>query len=237
MTSKPNDEMASDGTTREETTFVDQLAEPARVELFASGARRRFPAGTSLFMQGDVAHEVLVVLEGQLKALVLATDGREVILDVVGPGSLLGEVAAVDGGDRSATVLSLTEVEVLVIPKAEFSRFLIANPEVLHDLVVMIAGRLRESDRRQLEFGTGDSLGRLCSRLIELADRYGSADANGLTQFESPLNQSDLAAWSGLSREAIVKSMRKLRDLGWIENHGASITLLDPEKVRHRASG
>ena len=106
---------------------------------------------------------------------------------------------------------------------------------MLHDLAVVIARRLRAGDRRQLEFGTGDSLARLCSRLVDLADRYGHEEQDGVTSVESPLSQADLASWSGLSREAVVKSMRTLRHLGWIANRGSAITILEPDLVRQRA--
>ena len=104
-------------------------------------------------------------------------------------------------------------------------------------MATVIASRLRESDRRQLEFGTGDAIGRVCARLVEMAARYGQLSEGGLTEVESPLSQSDLASWSGLSREAIVKAMRALRTLGWIENDGRSITILKLDKLRERAEG
>jgi CRP/FNR family transcriptional regulator, cyclic AMP receptor protein len=218
-------------------TFLQRLSDLARMELFAIGTRRRYPSGATLFFEGDPAHEALVILDGQIKAVVLATGGREVILDVLGPGSLLGELAAIDAGPRSASALALTQVEVLAVSNGAFDEYLLEHPAVLRDLAVVVVTRLRDSDRRQLEFGTEDSLGRLCIRIVELAKRYGRTDADGRIQIESPLSQGDLAAWSGLSREAVVKSMRKLRDLGWIENKGPSITLLQPELIQARAAG
>ena len=216
-------------------SFLATVPEATRASLFEQGHRRRHARGTTLFIEGDVAQEAVVVIDGLVKAGVVAADGREVILGVLGPGALIGEIASLDGGRRSATVQTLTDVEILVIPKEGFTRFLIDHPDVLHQLALVLAGRLRESDRRQLEFGTGDSLQRLCARLAELADRYGEKDADGVVQLVSPLSQSDLASWSGLSREAVVKSLRTLRDLGWIENRGRVIAILDMTKLRHRA--
>ncbi len=216
-------------------TFLDRLGEPERAELMALGTRRRYPGGASLFVVGDEAHEAMVLLEGHVKALVPAKDGREIILNVLPPGAMLGEMAAVDGGERSATVRAIEDVEVLCIATATFEQFLLDHPTVLRDLAVVMATRLRDSDRRQLEFGTGDSLARLCRRMIELADRHGQAGPGGSLSFASPVNQSELGSWSGLSREAIVKSMRAMRTLGWLENDGRQITLLRPDAVRERA--
>ena len=217
--------------------FLDRLSPAERAGLFAAGTRRRYPTNTTIFFVGEPAHEVLVVLDGEVKAVVPAIDGREVILDVLGPGALLGEIASIDGGDRSATIHTLGQVEVLAVRCESFDQFLTAHPPVLRNMATVIASRLRESDRRQLEFGTGDAIGRVCARLVEMAGRYGQISEGGVTEVESPLSQSDLASWSGLSREAIVKAMRALRTLGWIENDGRSITILELDKLRERADG
>lgn len=218
-------------------SFLDLLSDELRTALFELGHRRRFPKGAMLFLEGDTATEALVIVDGLVKALVPAVTGREVILGVLGPGALLGEIASLDGGRRSATVQSLTDVEVLIVPRDAFAQFLLDHPTVLHGLALVLASRLRLSDRRQLEFGTGDSIQRLCARLVELAERYGHVDDDGTIQITSPLNQTDLASWSGLSREAVVKSLRTLRDLGWIENRGRTIALLDLPKLQERAGG
>jgi CRP-like cAMP-binding protein len=78
-------------------------------------------------------------------------------------------------------------------------------------------------------------MGRVCARLIELADRYGYRDGD-TTVIHSPLSQADLAAWTGLSREAVVKALRQLRTTGWISNRGPDITVHDLERLRRRAT-
>jgi CRP-like cAMP-binding protein len=86
-----------------------------------------------------------------------------------------------------------------------------------------------------MEFGTGDALGRVCARLIEIAERQGEAADRGTVVVRSPISQTDLAAWTGLSREAVVKALRALRRLGWIEGQGRTITISEPGQLRHRA--
>ncbi len=216
-------------------TFAARLAPADWDAVCLVGSRRRYPAGTTLYRAGDLPQEVMVVLDGQVKALIPSIDGREVILNVLACGALLGEISAIDHGARSASVQALGAVEVLAVRSDVFDEFLIEHPHVLHDLARVLATRLRDSDDRQLEFGVGDSLGRLCCRLVELGERMGEVSAHGTVQFESPLSQTELGSWSGLSREAIVKSMKALRDLGWIENHGRTITLLRPDDVRGRS--
>jgi CRP-like cAMP-binding protein len=106
---------------------------------------------------------------------------------------------------------------------------------VLRRLLVDVIGRLRSRVRHQLEFGAGDALGRVCARLADLADRYGEPDGNTVV-LRSPLNQTELAAWTGLSREAVVKALRALRQLEWIDVAGRTFLVKDLESVKGRAT-
>jgi CRP-like cAMP-binding protein len=216
--------------------FFDCLPPAVVAEFEQLGGRRRYGVGEALFLEGDRAGEVLLLLSGEVKISVGSTEGREVILDVLEPGSLIGELSAIDGEPRSATVMALSPVEVLAVAAEPFNGFLNRHPEVLRRLLLEVIRRLRVRVRHQLEFGAGDALGRICARLAELADRYGQDEKDGGVAIRSPVSQSELAAWTGLSREAVVKALRALRQLGWIENRGRKIIIRDVESVRDRAT-
>ena len=211
------------------------LPDEVVAEFRRAGSRRRFPAGTALFLEGDAAHEVLVLVSGAVKVSVGSNEGREVVLDVFESGALLGEMSAIDGGPRSATVTALSSVEVLSVSTTAFNDFLDHHPQALRLLLVEVIARLRTSVRHQLEFGAGDALGRVCARLADLAARQGEPDAHSI-MLRSPVSQSDLASWTGLSRDAVVKALRALRQLGWIDNQGRSILIREPAQVRQRAA-
>jgi CRP/FNR family cyclic AMP-dependent transcriptional regulator len=215
--------------------FVDELPAAAAAELERLGGRRRYAAGETLFLEGDRAGEVLVLVSGEVKISVGSQEGREVILDVLEPGSLIGELSAIDGEARSATVAALSPVEVLAVAAGPFNEFLNRHPDVLRQLLLEVIRRLRVRVRHQLEFGAGDALGRVCARLVELADRYGRVDGSAVV-LSSPVSQSELAAWTGLSREAIVKALRALRQLGWIDNRGRTIVIREVDSLRDRAT-
>jgi CRP/FNR family transcriptional regulator, cyclic AMP receptor protein len=227
-------ETVSESVTPGRPDFLASLSSALSDEFARLGARRRYPAGATLFLEGDAAHDVLVLLEGKVKISVGSIDGREVILDVVEPRVLLGELSVIDGGPRSANVSALSAVEVLSIGAQAFNDFLESHPKAFRSLVVEVIGRLRTRTRHQLEFGTGDALGRTCARLSEIAERYGKDEAGRVT-VSSPVSQTDLAAWTGLSRVAVVKALRVLRDLGWIENQGRAIVIREPDQLRQRA--
>lgn len=215
--------------------FLARLPTAAAEELHRLGARRRFPAGSVIFLEGDPAHELLVLLDGQLKLSADSSDGREVVLDVFGPGMVVGELSVIDARPRSATVGALSAVEVLSISAVEFNAFLDRHPAVLRLLLIDVIDRLRTRVRHQMEFGARDALGRVCARLTELADRYGEPEGDRIL-LRCPVTQSDLAAWTGLSREAVVKALATLRRLGWAQNQGADYTINDLERMRSRAA-
>ena len=217
--------------------FLADVGPDAAAELRSLGTRRRFPPGSAIFLEGDTAHETLILLQGIVKISVSSFDGREVILDLLGSGGLIGELSAVDGQPRSATATTLTPVEVLVIPCSTFIGLMHQRPELMYRLLVSVTNRLRSSVRRQLEYGTGDALGRLCARLLEVAAEYGENRPDGTIDIDLPVTQADLASWTGLSREAIVKALRNLRELGWISGQGRRVTVLQPERMRERAVG
>ena len=124
-------------------------------------------------------------------------------------------MSALDGGPRSATATALEPVEVIAVSREAFTGFLERTPGVALVLARMIARRLRDADGEpDRGFLAGDTVGRLCSRLVELADRFGEAEGDGV-HIELAITQEELAGWTGSSREAVIRALRTLRELGW----------------------
>lgn len=211
------------------------LADEDLDQLRSLGARRRLPTGTTVFSEGDESSEVALVVSGTVKVATTSIDGREVVLELVGAGELLGELSTIDGSSRSATATTLTPVALVAVPSDRFAEFLDERPGATRGLLAVVIGRLRQSNRRQLEYATSDALGRLCGRLTELAERHGAATDAGV-RVELPFSQSELAQWCGLSREAVVKALRTLRQLGWITTEDGTVTIVDVDAVQTRAA-
>lgn len=214
--------------------FLGRLDPDQLHGLTTLGRARTYPAQSILFFEGDAAHHVLLVLDGHVKVS-MTIEGREVVLDVLGRGEILGELSAVDGVARSARASALTTVSVLSVPTGSFTAYLAERPCVAQALLRDLAGRLRDASQRQVEYGALDAVGRVCGRLVELMARYGRAVEAGV-EIAGPLTQSDIAAWAGLSREAVVKALQALRRTGCVATTARSITVLDVEAVRSRAA-
>jgi CRP-like cAMP-binding protein len=200
------------------------------------GRRRHYPRGSLVFAEGDDAHEVLLVTLGTVKVLVTARDGRQVVIEMSDAGELLGELAALDGARRTASAVAVTPLEVVTVPVADFRTILREMPGAAEAMIAVLAARLRAAAGRHVELGASDAVARVCSRLDEMADRYGVLDTAGRLVLVTPITQLDLAQWAGLSREAVVKALRSLRNVGWITIRGRDIVVLDRQAIAMRAT-
>ena len=195
------------------------------------GRQRHWPRGATLFTEGAPSDVVIIVLSGRVKVYSLTEAGAEVVLAVRGSGSLLGDLAAIDGRPRSASVTALEPVDALVLTAAAFTEYLESTPRVTLVLLRMLTGRLRDADRKRVEFGAHDTLGRVARRLVELAERFGERAPDGV-RITVPFTQDELAGWVGSSREAVTKALSRLRTRGYIHTQRRTITVRDMEALR-----
>jgi CRP-like cAMP-binding protein len=214
--------------------FVARLSPADVAELMRRGRRRQYPQGASLYLEGESCSTVIVVLSGRVKVLSLTEEGEEVLLAVRGPGALLGELSAVDGAPRSASIAALEPVVALVVPTKAFVDFLRSHGDAAIALLQLITGRLRDADRKRVEVAAFDIPARVARRLVELADRFGEPDARGV-RIAVALSQDELAGYVGASREAVAKALRVLRDRGLVSTGRRTLTVLDPDGLRRRA--
>ena len=174
-----------------------------------------------------------ILVDGLVKVVMTAASGRQVILGLESAGSVLGELSAIDGQPRSASAEAVSPADLLVLPVEEFRAFLQHQPRVATELLGVVAARLRRASQRQLEFGAGDALARLCSCLLVMFGHFGND--RGEPSMSLPIAQQELADLTGLSREAVVKGLRRLRQLGWVEATGRTIVIRDFPSLEARA--
>ena len=209
--------------------------DPATVEgLRAAGTRRRYPRGTTMLNEGDIAGRVMIVEAGRVKISSLSPEGRETILAVRGPGQLLGELSVIDGKPVSASASALDDVEVTSIPAQGFLELMGRDGRAALRLIRILTERLRDADLKRGEFGSLDAVTRVARRLVEMAERFGNESPAGV-RIDLPLSQEDIAGWTGSSRESVAKALQALRARGLIETHRKGITVLDLDGLRSRA--
>jgi CRP/FNR family transcriptional regulator, cyclic AMP receptor protein len=202
--------------------------------LRSAGVERTFPRGQALFTEGDLGERVFMIEHGWVTLRSTGPDGEEMILALRGPGEVVGEMSAFDGAPRTATAVAVGRVDAVVAPARTMARILEQDVSVANDFARILAKRLRESDRQRVEYTALDTLARVARRLLDLADRFGTAVPDGV-KVELPLSQEELASWCGASRESTVKSLKTLRDIGSITTGRRMVTLHNLDQLRTHA--
>ncbi|MEA2169501.1 MAG: family transcriptional regulator, cyclic receptor protein [Solirubrobacteraceae bacterium] len=214
-------------------SFLARLTEPELEDLRQRSRTERFARGALLLAERQVSDRVLVLTEGRVKVTGSTPAGRDAVLGFRIAGELVGEQAALDGEPRSGTVTALEPVEALAIGDARFRDYLADQPRVAMVLLELLSRRLRDADRKRIEFAAADTVGRACARLVELAERFGTPGPDGLV-IDLPITQEELAGWCGASREATARALQTLRELGWIQTRRRALIVTDLEAVRAR---
>lgn len=210
--------------------FVATLTPADREELRRTGQRLFFPADSIMVQQNERSTHVFVILRGCVKVVSASEDGYCTVLALRGAGDLVGELASVDGGPRSATLYALTDVDVLVFSAARFEWFRKNRPTVDRAVRQLLSGRLRESDRQLATIGAGTAVQRLARTLLRLGVRYGTPEGDGI-RIDLPLSQDDLAGLTYTSRRTIGRLLADWRDEGWVTTRRRSLLLLNPSAL------
>lgn len=209
--------------------FFGRLNQRERDALVAVGRSRRYERARPIFHEGDTSNFVVVLERGRVKIVTTTATGSETLLSVRGTGSLVGEFAALDDSPRLATAVAIDRVTALVVSADDFREFLARHPRAAVELVHTLVGRLRESDRRRVEFGAYDTTRRLAAVLVDLASHAATPESHDV---EIRLAQYELAAMIGASRESVARGLAALRAEGLVRTGRGTIVLTDVEAMR-----
>jgi CRP-like cAMP-binding protein len=207
-------------------SFWGLLDAADRTALRGSATCVEFAPGSVICHQGDPTRNVLVVSRGRVRVSRFALSGEETVLAVRGPGEIIGELAAVDGRSRSATLTAVDSVCGLVITARALEGLCRRRPGITWAMLRVVASRQRAMVDQQ-ELRTGPSLHRVGAMLLDLAHR-GADDLIATV----PLTQRELAGIAGISRETLARTLKVLRDAGIILTRRNGIEILREEELR-----
>ena len=189
--------------------------------------RRGVPRGAMLMAEGDPTDSLYIVLSGRLKVMMSDSDGKEVILSLIGPGEFFGEMGLIDDSPRSASVVTIEPCELLSISKRDFKKCLAENFEMSMAVMRGLVRRLREADRKIGSLALLDVYGRVARLLLDMSE-----DVNGQKVVTKRLPKQDIAKMIGASREMVSRVMKDLQLGGYIETRGSTIVLHDTILLR-----
>jgi CRP/FNR family cyclic AMP-dependent transcriptional regulator len=197
---------------------------------------RNFPAGASVLTAEQPAEAIYIIIEGSVKIHLLTPEGTEVILAVLGPGEIVGEMSLADSLGRSANVTTLEESAFLWMDRRTFRSGVESSTVLGRNLADVLSRRLRLANAHLLSLATLDVPGRVASQLLALAHEYGEALPEGGARIPIRLIQADLAALVGASRARVNQALGFLRKRSAISvDKDGHITVLEPEVLSRRA--
>jgi len=198
-----------------ESLSNERLEKIARFASLRSVARQ-----TTVLLAGDRTDNIYLILTGMLKVQISDQEGREVILSMLAPGEMFGEMGVIDDHPRSATVISTGPCDLVVIPKDDFKVCLAENFEVSLYIIRNLVKRLRVADRKIESLALIDVYGRVARLLLEMAE-----SENGRKVVRRHITRQDIAKTIGASREMVSRVMRDLQLQGLIEEVDGCIWL------------
>ena len=216
------------------STFLGLLSDSALTTLIRSGRTRQYSAGAIICRRGDIGDSVLVVLSGSLRIRNTTHDGRDVGLNFLGVGDVAGEIAVLDGGERTADIVALEDAEVFVIQRREILPILTTHPQAMLAIVEVLCDKLRNATSI-IEDSTHEMLGRVARGLMRLARQHGRRRKDR-TRINLKLSQAELGSYLGLSRANVSRQLTELKASGAIEIDGAYIVIID-EALLTKAAG
>ena len=202
---------------------------PEELEDLARAARQRgLQRNDVLFGEGDDPDQLYVATSGRIAIANKSIDGRESMIALMEAGDLFGEMGLFDGQGRSAEARALEPSEVVALPYETVRAIYHARPQLLWQVVRLLARRIRITDNALADSVFLDVTGRTAKRLLELA---GDAD-----EFTLPVTQEELAGMVGASRERVNKAIASFVRLGWIDQADRRYRIVRRDELELRSS-
>src|SRR5580700_8974182 len=178
--------------------------------------------GATIFSKGDPGNSLIAVISGTVKISISSADGRSAILDLIGAGEIVGEIAMLDGKERTADVTANTNCEIFILDRREFLPFVRGQPALAMKFIELLCTRLRRTSDQVEQIILQNLPGRLASALIRLTEKHKLAPGGRTIA----ITQQEISEMVGMTRESINKQLRVWATRNWVRlEHGAIVVL------------
>jgi CRP-like cAMP-binding protein len=202
--------------------LLQPLAPATRAALVRRCSWRRYGPHEQIIDRLDDSQDVFFLVEGRVRIVVYSLSGREISFSDLEPGGFFGELAAIDGGPRSANAVTLSRVLVAAIPPAAFRDVITEHPPVAMLMIRHLAGLVRRSTERITDLSTLAANNRVQAEILRLAAK--GRDGNGARIYPIPTH-SDIAGRVSTTRETVARVFGELARTGLVERSGNAIVV------------
>lgn len=203
------------------------LAPPALERIAGLATQRRYAEGEIVCSQGDAGDALFAIVTGRVRISTGAADGREVFLNIMEPGDTFGEIALLDGGTRTATAVAMTDAELVSLRRDHLFELLRREPQAALELLRLCGERLRWTSGLLEDAALLDVPARLAKRLLGLAELHGERGSDG---WKLRISQEDLAAFLGVTRQAVNQQLQAWKAQGWVKLGRGSVAVAKDRK-------
>jgi CRP-like cAMP-binding protein len=216
-----------------ECTLFRGLSDSEKDALAGRARLRRFEAGETIFLMGSLGNSMMAVLSGDVRISVPSADGREIVLAILHENEYFGEIAMLDGKERTADARAMTSCMLAILERRDMLALFERHPGAWARMVDVLCERLRATDQHVAEIALLKLPTRLAKALLRAIKPGGGADR----PVAIPLSQRELGALVGAARESVNRCLREWQRSGLLRVDGNTITILDRttlEEIAHQ---
>ena len=216
---------------RETLAITDQ----ATLDALADAARyRSLASGNAIISQDDASDHVCIILSGEARVVLLSENGQEIWVDVMNPGAILGEIAALTGVKRTSTIIADNDVVLASYSAPVFLELMDRHSALAICLARILAHRVSQTTRRMFAISSLSATARAYAELL----RMSVADGDGKPRFIRPVpSLTIMAKRVDTTRETVSRSVSKLEKRGLLKRSDTGYELVDPEQIARLLSG
>lgn len=185
-----------------------------------------------IFLKSDPGDALYIIKSGRVKISILNSDGKDLIINIYGPGEIFGEMSLFDGLPRSAAATALEGVEAVTLSRIVFDDLLGSMPGLASSIISLLSRRLRYTTEQAEMLGLLDAYDRVALKLVQLATNSTSGVPNKEGLLVVSMSQQELAAMLGLTREWLNKVLKVFAEQGVIELNWGKIIIHDLEALK-----
>jgi CRP/FNR family transcriptional regulator, cyclic AMP receptor protein len=204
------------------TALFGGLDHADRMAVVGRMRRVQFDTNQMIFSRGDPGREVYLVLDGRIRLSVLSAEGRELSFAHAGPGELFGEIATLDGGERTAGATAIGSVTAMTLPQRALNELIENNPKVASAAIRFLCQRLRDTDQKLEAIALHRIEVRLARLMLSALKLQGAVAKDGEAKLDLGLSQSEVGLLIGASRPKVNLALTALEDMGAITRSGSA---------------
>ena len=232
LASMPGSSSIKSSVLRQHPIFRD-LAPEALDQLCRCAKHTALKRGATIFAKDDPGNHLYAVISGTVKISITSPEGRNTILNFIGPGELFGEMAVLDGEPRSADATANTNCEIFTIDRRDFLPFVLSQPTLGMKIILLLCKRVRWTSDMAEQLNRRDLPGRLANSLLGLTETC-RFDTKSRT---IAITQQEVSEMVGMCREGVNKQLGAWALRKWVRLEHGAIVVLDASALRELAEG